>query len=109
MKAYKKRAKQSWNAGKRGKENSDPAERQFVKREILQAISEMDADYLHRHKGKRKRNDIARLQHRIKWYEERIEHHARTHSDWFWSWARDSIARDRKKLKELLDKEAAKA
>lgn len=71
MKAYRKRAKGSWNVGKGAK--GDGPERQFSKREIQQQLAEAEKNYLVKYrKSARARNEMARLEYRIKWYEERL-------------------------------------
>lgn len=106
MKAYKKRAKASWNAGKRGKSNSDGTERQFSKKEITQQQAEEEWDYLEKyHKGKRTRNEKARLEHRIFWYEERIEFWKRHKLSGNASYFHDALRKAKKELAELIEKE----
>lgn len=53
-KPYRKRAQNSGQAGKGRKTQSDREERQHAKREVRQAVAEMDPGYLERHhKGAR--------------------------------------------------------
>lgn len=98
---YKKRMKGGWNRGKRCK--GDGEERQFEKVEIEQQIEEDREDFLTRHKGKRKRNEIMRLEYWISWYESVI---AKYEENGLAAWsARDGLKRVRKELQKLRDEE----
>src|ERR1700692_3129201 len=98
MNSYKKRAKGSWNQGKGYKGDSE--ERQFSKQEIAQQLAEDEADYLDKYKGKRKRNDRARLEYRVKWYEDAIASYSKTNSS-LSNWFRSSLKEAKKDLEEL--------
>lgn len=76
MKSYRKRAKSSWRCGKGHKADSDARERQYSKQEIRQQLAEAEADYLDRHRGKRKRNERERLEYRAKWLWDHIVKYA---------------------------------
>jgi hypothetical protein len=62
---HTKRSKGNWTQGKSCK--GDSYERQFSKTEIQAQLDQDHETYLSRHKGKRKRNDKARLEYRMKW------------------------------------------
>jgi predicted nuclease with TOPRIM domain len=69
---YRKRMKGDWNQGKACKGDSE--ERQYSKREIQEQLDEAEEKYLHRyHKGKRTKNEKARLEYRIHWYQQALE------------------------------------
>ena len=75
--SYRKRAKGNWNGGKSRKEYSNRQERQFEKTEISQAMQEYDEgeSFRYLHRSKRTPNEKARLEARINWYEQMIEHY----------------------------------
>lgn len=101
MKPYKKRAKSSWNCGKRGKQNSDCTERQFAKREIKTAMAEAEASYLERyHKGARTRNKRARLEYRIAWCEQTLMRYSKS-SGYFSHYCESEIRKARAELKAM--------
>lgn len=102
---YRKRARAGWRSGKGAKDSSDAEERQYAKREIKQMIAEMDADYLAKHRGKRKHNRRAQLEYRITWYEEIL---AKGKSSFIDNYFRRSLAEYKKKLQVLIDKEDMK-
>lgn len=73
MKAYKKRAKGSWQQGKGYKADSSSAERRYSKKEIQEQLNHDEEAYLERyHKGARTKNVKARLEYRIRWYEQYV-------------------------------------
>ena len=106
MRTYRKRAKGSWRHGKGCKTQSDSEERQYSKREIKQLLSEAEESYLERHhKGKRTKNEKARLEYRISWYERVIkEWERRGTSDSMMHYFRDGLRKAHKELEELLNK-----
>lgn len=105
---YKKRMKGNWNQGKGCK--GDDEERMYAKEEIRQALKEMDDDYQATYKkSKRKRNEKARLEHSIAWYEKVVaedERRQRENPDrgsWrcsFISYARDALRKAKKEYAE---------
>lgn len=103
MKPYKKRLKGGWRQGKAYK--GDGEERQYAKAEIKQAIKELEADYKDKYKkSQRKRNEIARLEYRIKWCDETIARYGPRTSDWgkrFEEYCRDDKRKAVKRLAEL--------
>lgn len=72
---YNKRMKASWQQGKGCK--GDAEERQHAKKEIEDSIQHDVLERPVRHKGKRKRNKKASLEHTIAWYEQKIEEYER--------------------------------
>lgn len=67
---YKKRAKGNWCQGKDYK--GDSSERGYSKSEIKQEL-QLEETGVTKHKGKRKRNEKARLEYRISWYQQTLE------------------------------------
>jgi len=90
--SYKKRLKGHWTQGKRYK--GDGEERAYAKEEIAEFLREMDADYLTPYKkSKRRRNEKARLLHRIAWCRAALERRKgmpRT-NDFFSNWIRGDL------------------
>lgn len=76
--AHTKRAKGNWCQGKKHK--GDGSERQFAKEEIALEL-EGDLTGLTKHRGKRRKNEKARLEYRIAWYEQTIEKYERDYKD----------------------------
>lgn len=103
MKAYKKRAKGSWHAGKSYKGDSE--ERQFSKREIRQLLREDEEEFLYRHrKSPRARNEQARLEYRVFWYSKSVEYWDRNkNSGSFVSYLRSGLKEAQAALKKFLD------
>lgn len=101
--SYKKRLKGHWTQGKRYK--GDGEERAFAKEEIAEFLREMDADYQAPYrKSKRKRNEKARLLHRIEWCRATLARHktsGRAPSDWFSNWIRSDLEKALKKYEKL--------
>lgn len=96
--SYKKRMKGNWNQGKACK--GDGSERAYAKAEIREFIKEMDEDYQAPYKkSKRRRNDKARLEHRIKWCEEALARRP-SECDWFSNWIRCDLAKAKKQYQE---------
>lgn len=101
MSAHSKRAKGNWRQGKGYKGDSE--ERQFSKREIAQQLAEDEEAYLDRyHKGARSKNMKARLEYRIRWYEEVL---ARNFGSSFGSMLSSGLDRAKVDLVKLLAKE----
>lgn len=98
--AYKKRAKASWNQGKGAKGDSE--ERQYSRREVREQLAQAEETYLHHHhKGARTRNEKARLEYRVSWYEQRLERWAKLGtSDSMLSYFRSELRRAQKELAE---------
>ncbi len=97
--SYKKRMKGDWNQGKACK--GDGEERMYAKEEIKEFLKEMDEDYQAPYKkSKRKRNDKARLEHRIAWCEQALTRRKGMGNDSFSHW----IQSDLDKAKELYNK-----
>lgn len=107
MKPYRKRAKGSWQQGKGCK--GDGPERQFSKREIEQQLDEDEESYLDRyHKGARTKNMKARLEYRIRWYEQYVKGwEDRGTSSSMMNYFHSSLTEAKKDLQEFLDKEKA--
>lgn len=106
MQAYKKRAKGGWRQGKGCK--GDGEERQYSKLEIKQQLAEAEENYLDKyHKGARTKNMRARLEYRIKWYEEiTAKYNGKTSV--MGGWMMDGLRRAKKDLAELEAKEKKK-
>lgn len=103
MKAYRKRMKGSWNAGKACK--GDKAERQYAKQEIKQLLASNEHDYMERyHKGARTKNMKARLEYRIRWFEQVLALRA-DRSDSFTHYLRDGAVKARAALAKFIEKE----
>lgn len=100
--AYRKRMKGDWRQGKRHK--GDAEERQFAKREIQQQLDADEEDYLERyHKGKRTKNEKARLEYRIAWYQLAI---AKGDGGHMWiHYLQSGLQQAKKDLNKLLEKE----
>lgn len=102
MKAYKKRAKGSWNVGKSNK--GDGSERQYARTEITQMMREDYEEYRDKYrKASRKKNTKARLEHQILWLEQRIAFWSK-HVSWYASSLRSDLEKTKKKLKEFTEK-----
>ena len=103
MSTHTKRAKGNWCQGKKHKGDSE--ERQYAKGEIKQEL-ESDASGLVKHRGKRKRNDKARLEYRIAWYEQAIQQYERQYkrSDSYSNSLRDGLRTAQKEYKEKYSK-----
>jgi len=101
---YKKRAKGNWTVGKNYK--NDSSERGYAKIEIKEELKADDPNYRVTHKAKRKRNDKARLQYRIDWYEKRIQEYevAGHGSDSFVSYLRSGLKSALKEYEEKYGK-----
>lgn len=100
MDPHNKRAKGNWQQGKRYK--GDSSERQFSKREAKQQLAEDEENYLERHhKGKRTRNEKARLEYRVQWYAQALE---RSTGGQSWdSYLRSGLNSARAKLTKLAE------
>lgn len=102
---YKKRAKGNWMSGKGYK--GDNEERQYAKTEVGEMLKEMDEDYSAPYKkGKRRRNERARLEHSIKWYEQSLAKYE--NMGWKGSmvnYMRDGLREARKEYREKYGKE----
>lgn len=99
---YKKRAKGSWNVGKGCKGDSE--ERAYAQREIEAELAAHETG-LTPHKGKRKKNKRASLEHTISWYEQTIQSREREGvSDSFTHYLRDGLKRALAQLKKMDDK-----
>jgi hypothetical protein len=98
---YKKRAKGSWSVGKDQKAASNAEERQYEKTEIEQAIKETDPKFRVK-KGKRKKNKRASLEHRLEWYQQRLDEALRTKQDSSWvQMMRNGIKRTKERIEDL--------
>lgn len=105
MKAYRKRAKGSWQQGKGYK--GDGPERQFSKREIDQQLAEAEEDYLERyHKGARNRNTEARLKYRVHWHEQMLEQR-KGYGDSFMSYLRSGLESAKRELRRHMQEKFA--
>lgn len=104
MKAYRKRAKGSWNVGKGAK--GDGEERQFSKLEIREAIATDEEAYLEKYrKGKRNRNEKARLEYRVQYYEALVRGwEARGTSERMMTYFRNELSEAKKGLSEFTKK-----
>ena len=70
MSDYKKRDKGDWNQGKKYKGTRKAKEREHTKKEVQQQINEQKPEFKEKHvKAKKNRNERARLEYQIKWYE----------------------------------------
>lgn len=95
---YNKRMKGSWNQGKACK--GDGAERAYARTEIKQFVKEMDEDYQAPYKkSKRRRNEKARLEHRIAWCQQALAKRPKE-DDWFSNWIRSDLNKALKTYKE---------
>lgn len=97
MKPYKKRLQAGWNVGKGAK--GDGEERRYAREEVAQALREMHADYLDRHRSAPTPNRRARLEHSIAWYERVIAEYdraGRTYGYWH-----SALAKAKARLAEL--------
>jgi len=104
MNDHKKRSKGDWRQGKGYK--GDGEERQFSKNEVKQQLAEDEETYLDRHKGKKKRNKLASLEYRVKWYEETIAKYEKDNKNsMLCNWFRDSLEKTKKQLAELKKKQ----
>jgi hypothetical protein len=102
--SYKKRMKGNWNQGKSCK--GDGEERKYAVQEITQFLKEMDEDYqLPYKKAKRNRNDKARLEHRIAWYEQALQKYKEGHDTSFTHWIRHSLMKAKKEYEEKFGEE----
>lgn len=108
MNPYRKRAKGSWRSGKGAKLQSNREERQFSKREVQEALESAEEDYLQKyHKGARSRNEKARLEYRIQWYERRAkEWEIRGASDSMMHYFRSQLTKAKKDLDTFIAKRA---
>lgn len=95
---YKKRAKGSWNQGKRCKGDSE--ERAFSRREVADQLAEAEDDFLHRHKKAPRRNQRARLEYRVAWYEQALSAR-KGRDDSFTGHLTRGLRESRKELREL--------
>lgn len=107
--SYKKRMKGNWTQGKGCK--GDGEERMYAREEIRQFLKEMDEDYQAPYKkSKRRRNEKARLLHRIHWCEQALSRYKdRGYGDSFASWIRDDLRKAKKQYEEkfgVLDEQA---
>lgn len=106
MKPYLKRAKGSWQQGKGCKDVSTRAERQYSKREIQEQLDHDEEAYLERyHKGARTKNVKARLEYRIRWYEQTIEQRERWGDKYYCHYLVSGLRETHAELKKFLDKE----
>lgn len=101
MQSYRKRAKGSWNVGK-GHKGEEGSERQFSRREIQQQIDADEETYLEKHKSRR-RNNRARLEYRVKWYEDMMTRYADRMGR---HWLSSGLERAKKDLQKLIEKES---
>lgn len=109
MKAYKKRAKGSWTVGKGCKADSSSLERRYSKREIQEQLDHDEEAYLERyHKGARTKNVKARLEYRIRWYEQYVaDWEKRGTSSSMMNYFRSSLERAKKDLQKFIEKESS--
>ena len=62
-------------------------------------VAQMESNYLEKyHKGKRTKNHLARLDHRIEWYESMAS--SQWHGDWFTNHCRQRLRELRMERKE---------
>jgi outer membrane receptor for ferrienterochelin and colicin len=107
MNTYKKRAKGSWHQGKGYKGDSE--ERMHAKKEIQESVKIDLEEGLTRHKGKRKRNKKASLEHMISWYTQKIEEYERNgHSSSHTHYLRDGLRKARREYEEKYGDEKPK-
>jgi hypothetical protein len=100
---YKKRMKGNWNQGKGCKGDSE--ERQYSKIEIEESIKTDVEGQPVRHKGKRKRNKKASLEHTILWYTQRIEEYERQgNNSSFSNYLRDGLKKAKEEYEEKYGK-----
>lgn len=100
-KLYLKRLKGNWRQGKRYK--GDGVERQYAKEEIRKELAMAEDDYLEKHhKGARTKNHLARLEYRVKLYEDTLARHG---SDSLCSYLRSGLQEAKKALKKHLKEE----
>lgn len=98
MRAYRKRLKANWNVGKGAK--GDGEERQYAKKEIQNMLAEAEDNFFHKYrKEKRTRNERARLEYQIKWYEEFIAR--RPGVKGVGAWFQESLEKAKAKLAKL--------
>ena len=97
---YKKRMKGHWQQGKGCKGDSE--ERQYAKREIAMALAADEEGYLERyHKGARTKNERARLEYRINWYQQTLDSYKqRGWGSSFAHYLQDGLRRARKELRD---------
>lgn len=106
--SYRKRDIAHWNQGKSCKGTRKAKERAYVENEIGLQIAEQDDNFRYRHYS-RTPNKEAQLQHRIEWYEKVVSEYEREPKGFSWrchfvSYARDSLVKAKKQLKELQEK-----
>lgn len=102
---HKKRAKGNWRQGKGYKGDSE--ERGYAKQEIEDEL-EIDATGITPHRGRRKRNYKAILEHRIAWYQQTIEKYQRDYKitgDSFLFSLREGLKVAQKEYREKYKKE----
>ena len=91
--SYKKRMKGGWNQGKACKGNG--SERAYAKAEIRQFIKEMDEGYKDPYrKSQRKKNEKARLEYRISYFENAAARYNKT--GYVSSWVTTELAKAKK-------------
>ena len=96
---YNKRMKGNWQQGKGCK--GDAEERQHAKKEIDDAVIHDLEGQPVRHKGKRKRNKKASLEHVIAWYTQKVEEWERSgQSSGTVNFFRDSLKKAKKRYEE---------
>lgn len=101
---YNKRMKGCWRQGKGCKGDSE--ERQYSKLEIKQQLAEDEENYLHKyHKGARTKNMRARLEYRIRWYEELNARYKDNATSVFGHWFMDGLRKAKEELAKLDRKE----
>tara|TARA_R100000951_G_scaffold101420_1_gene92916 strand:- start:12930 stop:13337 length:408 start_codon:yes stop_codon:yes gene_type:complete len=99
--SYKKRARAGWCTSKKECKEKIYKERQYEKEEIKQAFDEIEAgdDYRYRWGGNKKKNEKARMEYRIKYYEQMWQTYGDRYS-WFGSYK----ARAREERKKYFEK-----
>ena len=102
--SYRKREIAHWNQGKGCKGTRKAKESNYVRTEIQVQLVEQNDDFHYRHKSKRKPNMLARLQHRVEWYEQVLSRH-KDRSDSWSNYLRSGLKDAKKKLAQLQEKE----
>ena len=104
MANYKKRGRAGW-VGKKEAKGKIHRERNYEKQEIRQALQEIEEgdDYRYLHKAKRVKNEKARLENTIRWYERTIEKYKQREwgifgSGWLESGYRKALAKYKEKF-----------
>lgn len=103
---YRKHEIAHWNQGKRCKGSRKAALRELTEREIDLQLAEQDENFRYRHVSKGTPNHVARLEHRVDWYEHAIVFYERIKCNSYSNYLRSSLEKAKKALADLKGKQS---